>query len=976
MTLRSSRRLLHRLASAVAGLLGLAALGGLLGCATGGAPGSSAPVAPRPPLEAASTLRPGIPSADEPLPLDPAVRAGRLENGLRYFVRGNSRPAARAALWLAGDAGSVQEDEDQAGLAHFLEHMAFNGTDQFPKRELVAWLEGTGMRFGPDVNAWTSFDETVYMLLVPTDDPAMLGRGLEVLEQWACCLTLDPAEVEAERGVVIEEWRLGRGAAARVRDRQLPILWSGSLYAERLPIGRPEVLAAATPELLRRYQRDWYRPDLMAVIAVGDFDPAAVEAEIEARFSGLAAPAAPRARTSPEVPLLDEAVADVVTDAELPMAGLSISRRGAREPRGRVADFRRDLVRSLWTGLVNARLDERRRAAEAPFLFAAAGTGGLRGGRLFRFHTAAAPDRLTEAFRSLAAEAERARRFGFSAEELERRKAEVLRGYESALADRDKTESETLARELLGHVLEGYAVPGIERELELVSTLLPGITLAEVQAAGEHWFEGPAVVLANLPAREDIPAPTPESLLAELTAAAALELEPYEDRTIAGPLVPEPPEPGRVVEERAVPELELVDWTLSNGVRVLLRPSDFKNDEVLLRGFRPGGHSNATEEEYASARFASSILAEGGAGRFDAVALRKALAGKRAGAGARIDELEEEVSGRASPRDLETMFELAYLSVTAPRADAAAFESFRTRLRGMLENRLAQPQAQFEDEFNLRFSQHHPRRQPPTPASLDALDLAVAERFHRSRFARPDGFTFVLVGAFEIEVIRPLVERWLGGLPGGGDAAAAPGWRDLGIEAPAGVQSFELRRGVEPKAALRLVFHGPASFGREEQHALRSLADALRIELREVLREEEGGTYGVSVSGGLTDRPRPRFSLAIEFGCDPERAVELEASLFAALERIRAEGPGEETVAKVRETQRREREVALRQNGFWAGSLEGYLRNGWDPRLILAHDELIAASTPEALAAAARRYADPAQYLLGKLLPQAVPATP
>jgi zinc protease len=943
-----------------------------LGCSSAPPPAA----APTPIARVAPIPETAPASAAAPLPLDPAVRAGRLDNGLRYFVRRNARPAGRAELWLAIDAGSAQEDDDQRGLAHFLEHMAFNGTERFPKRELTAWLERSGVRFGADLNASTGFEETVYTLTLPTDDPALLAQGLEVLEQWACCLTLDPAEVAAERGVVLEEWRLGRGAAARVRDRQLPILWQGSRYAERLPIGDPAVIGAATPEGLRRYYLDWYRPERMAVVAVGDLDPAAWEEAIRGRFARLAGATGPRSWRTPEVPAPTELRADVTTDPELSVASVSLSRQAPPERLESAADYRRDLVRGLWAGMLNARLDELRRAPAPPFLAAGAGRGsGVRGAELYRLQATAAPERLEGALRALLVEVERARRFGFSEGELERQKASVLRRYESAFAERDKAESGDLAGELLAYALEGEAAPGIEVELALLRAALPSITLAEVQAAGTGWTAADGrVLLASAPEKPELPRPEAARLAAVVAEVAGLDLAPYDDRTVAGPLVESPPVSGPVTAERRMDELGVLDWTLANGVRVLLKPTEFKNDEIVLRGFRPGGHSNVADADYVSATYALAALGEGGLGRFDAVALRKALAGRLARAGAQLSELEEGISGSASPRDVATMFELAWLSLTAPRRDEAAFEAFRERSRAFLQNRLAQPQAVFQDEFSRRLTLDHPRRRPPTPETIDAIDLGVAERVFRERFGDLRDFTFVLVGAFSPEAIRPLVERWLGGLPTSpAGARPASAWRDVGVRYPDGVETFEVRRGLEPKASVQLLFHGEAPFSREAQHTIGALADALEIELRDALREEDGGTYGVSVAGSLTDRPQPRSSLSIGFGCEPARVGELSAHLFAALERFRREGPREETVEKVRETLRREREVALRENGFWLSALVSYLRVGWDARDILRHDELLARVTRENLAAAARRYADPARYVGGTLLPEGAP---
>ena len=915
-------------------------------------------------------------TAEVALQLDPAVRTGTLDNGFRYYVRRNVQPAKRAALWLAVNAGSVQEDDDQRGLAHFLEHMAFNGTRRFPKGELVSFLESLGIRFGADLNASTGFDETIYTLTVPTDDAATLARAFDVLEDWACCIALDPAEVEAEKGVVIEEWRLGRGAAARVRDRQLPILWKGSLYAQRLPIGDKAILESATPDLLRRFRDDWYRSDLMTVIAVGDFDVAAIEATIRERFSKLARRANSRPRVSPDVPVSSELQVDVAADPELTTASAGINLKRPAETSATIADYRRDLRRSLWSSILRLRLDELRRLPEPPFLSAFVGRGSsLRTSLSFQIQTTAEPERLADALRTTMVEVERMQRFGVTASELERAKSGFLRFFESRWAEREQTESEELADELLANAHEGEAVPGIDKELEIVRALLPTLSVEEMNGPdgpGAAWRLDPgAVILASGPQKEGVTLSDASALRATLDGLPQLVLEPFVDRVATTALVPTPPEPGTIVAESAIPELGLLEWQLSNGTRVFVKPTDFKADEVSLSGFRDGGTSNASDAEFVSAQFATAVLGEGGVGTFDATALRKALSGKIAGAAPVLSELDEGVSAFASPRDLETMFQLTYLAVTAPRSDPQAFASFRERSKKFLQNRLLQPQAVFQDEIAKLMSQDHPRRQPPRLETIDAIDLDIAARFFRSRFADVTGMTFVIVGAVEPETLKPLVLRWLGGLPAAGKPSH---FRDVGVEAPQGQKSVVVRRGLEPKASVTRFFHGDVgaelTASRDAVHDARSLADALTIELRDVLREEDGGVYGVSVSANLVDRPRPRRGLSISFGCDPARVEELLADLDTVLERFRQEGPKPETLLKVREAQRREREVSLRENDFWMGVLQSYLAKGWDPRLILQFDQLLERVTQDNLRAAARLYLDPSRTVLAELLPE------
>jgi zinc protease len=847
------------------------------------------------------------------LPLDPAVRIGKLDNGLSYYIRQNRKPEARADLWLVVDAGSVLEEEDQQGLAHFVEHMAFNGTESFAKHEIVNYLESIGMRFGPDVNASTNFDETDYTLRVPTDRPEILAKGLQILAEWSRAVAFEPDEIEKERGVVIEEWRLGRGAEARMRDKQLPVLFRGSRYAERLPIGRKEVLERAPRDAFLRFYRDWYRPDLMAVIAVGDFDPAAIESAIRERFAALPRPAEARSRPYFPVPDHAEPLFAVATDPEATDSSVAIYYKRPVRPQDTVGDYRRARIEGLYHDMLNARLLEAARMNNAPFLHAVSGSGRLvRSSEVIYQAAGIAEGGVLRGLEALLVEVERVRRHGFTATELERAKADVLRSYEQAFAERDKIDSANFAAEFERAFLEDEPVPGIAKELELVRALLPGITLAEVnRLASETLSESNRVVTVSAPEKPGAAPPREAELRAVFASAVARDLQPYQDRTIAGPLVPNPPAPGTLVTESRIPELGVTEWRLSNGARVILKPTDFQNDEVLLSGFKPGGTSLVSDADFLSAQLAPAIVREAGLGQFDRGALDKALAGKAAQAWTGIGELQESVGAGASPRDLETMFELAYLSITAPRRDDEAFRAFRERLRASLENRLADPETVFADKMRETISQGHPRRRPLTVERLAELDLDTAFRVYRERFADASGFTFILVGNFEPAAIQPLVLRWLGGLPAAGQVDT---WRDIGVTYPEGQVRFEVARGLEPKSQVRLLLHGDAPWSREAEHDLAALAAALRIRLREVLREDLGGVYGVSVGGDLAPRPRQRYTFAVGFGCAPENTDTLLAAVFAEMAALEESGPAASVVERVRESERRELEVRRREN--------------------------------------------------------------
>lgn len=959
------------------GLLGLLALLGLAALACTGAPAPAARPAGEPDFEAAYTVR--APEAlDAELPVGPGVTVGRLENGLTYYVRRNASPENRAELWLVVDAGSILEDHDQRGLAHFVEHMAFNGTRRFARQELVSYLESIGMRFGPDVNAYTSFDETVYMLRVPTDQPGYLDRGLDILEDWAVGIAFDPEEIDQERGVLVEEWRLGRGAGSRRIEAQAPVLFAGSRYAERLPIGSREVLESAPPEALVRFYRDWYRPDLMAVIAVGDFDPRRVEAGIRERFARLAGPAEPRERPEHILPGHAETLFATFTDPELTGTAVSVYTKLPPKPEGTVGDYRRSLAELLYHRLINDRLYEVGHRPQPPFLYAYSASEALvRAGEADQQEAGVEPGRVLEGLEALLTEIERVRRFGFTEGELERNRRALLRAYERTYLERAARTSASFAAEYSRNFLQDEPIPGIRIELELARRFVPEIGLEELDALADlRTSEADRVILVSTPESAAGALPSEEELLAVWEKVRSLPLTPYEDREVEGGLMAEPPEPGEIVERRELPEIGVTEWRLGNGVRVVLKPTDFRRDQVFLEGFSPGGHSLVSDDEHLSASFAAEIVSLGGLGELDEIALAKVMAGRVAEVGPYIDELEQGVSAGGSAEDLESVFQLVHLALTAPRLDLDAVRSFKDRLRPSIENRLARPEQAFVEEMFRALTLDHPRRRPLTAERLDEIDPDLALAVYRERFADLGDTTFLLVGSFEPPAVEHLVRTYLASLPAAGRQES---WRDVGLERPEGAVELTVERGLEPKATVWLVLHGEASLSgataggsyRESLHALVSLGEALQIRLREVLREDLGAVYGVNVSTDLAWRPRERYSVSIQFGCAPEQARELIERVRGVIGDFRDQGPPAELTARLREMQTRKRETDVRENGFWIGALGGYYRRGEDPRAVLDYAELVASVTPERLREAARTYLDWDRRVLGVLLPAA-----
>jgi zinc protease len=939
----------------------------LAGCASSQNPSPSATSDAEPVQARDAVAQPAI-----QLTGDTAVIRGTLPNGLTYYVRRNAEPRARAELRLVVNAGSVLEDDDQQGLAHFIEHMAFNGTRRFAKHEIIDYMERVGMRFGPDVNAYTSFDETVFMLTLPTDSAGVVDTGLQILRDWAGDISLDSAEVEAERGVVIEEWRLRRGAGARVSDRQFPFLFAGSRYAERLPIGEPEILRTAPVATLRRFYTRWYRPELMAVVAVGDFDPREIEARIRAEFGALPASTSPAARPEAEMPFPDSTRYMVTVDAELPRAQVAINWMIPDRPDSSVADVRRSITEGMFAGMLGDRLNEITLKPDAPFLDVGSYQGAsLRPLETLVLNASVAEGGAERGLAGLVSEVERAARHGFTQPELDREKAELLRMWEQIYAERARTTSGQFAGQYAEHFLRGGLLRTVEDEYELQRALIPLITLDDVNAAARRFAaHRDRVVLVSGPAREGLAPPTEARLAFVADSAARADVTAYTETLSEAPLLARTPPAGRIVEVDSIPEIGVVRWTLSNGARVVLKATDFRDDEILFAATSPGGLSLIPDSAYRYGRTATAAVQLGGIGQLSLSDLQKRLTGKAASVGPNVGELSEGMNGFAAPRDVETLFQLIHLYFTQPRRDTVSWEAYLQRGREALRNRDVTPESAFGDTLTAILSQRHPRNRPFTTATFDSLDIDRSLAIYRQRFADAGDFTFYFVGRFDPDSLRPLAETYLASLPSSGTREQ---WRDTGIRPPGGVIRKTVRRGVEPKARTALVFTGPAEFTRESVTEINGLAEALEIRLRERLREDLGGTYSVGVQGSVERDPYPRYTFIIDFGSAPERVDELVDVVFAQIDSVRAAGPSPEDVDKVREANRRTRQTQLRENDFWIGRLISYDRLGWDVRWI-DDEPLTSGLTVERIRDAARRYLDRRRYVQVSLVPEAAPA--
>ncbi len=903
----------------------------------------------------------------QPVPVDPRITIGYLPNGLRYYVRANGRPYQRAELRLVVNVGSVVEDNDQRGLAHFVEHMAFDGSEHFAKQDLIKFMESIGMRLGPGVNANTSFDETIYVLHVPTDSPEAMRKAFLFFADLAHGLTFDPDAIEKERGVIVEEWRQGRGAAARMQDQETPVLLKGSRYAERNPIGGREPVETFKPEALKRFYKDWYRPDLMAVIAVGDFNKTDVEKMIREEMGSIPAPAERRARPSFEVPDHPDTLYSVATDPEATMTTVGLYNMLPLREQATVGSYRQHQVERLYTGMLNARLAELTFKPDPPFMRA-----GVDRGIFVKTKEAASmmalvkEDLILHGLSALVTESARAARYGFTPGELEREKAEVLRGYESAFAERDKEESADLAAEFIRAYTQGEPTPGMTYEYGLVRRFVPNITLDEVNAVAREWTSGSRVVLVDAPRKPSLTAPDAAQLASAMKSALDAPITPYVDVAASQPLLAKLPSPGTVLDTEMRGQFGLVEWRLSNGARVVLLPTTFKQDEVVFRAFSPGGTSLASDKDYIAATTAAQVVGAGGLGPFNVIQLRNALAGKAAAVQTFIDNDSEGLTGGASPKDLETMFQLIYLSFTQPRADQSAFAVLTSEMKSMLNNQQASPDWAFQQTLNTTLAQNHYRARPMTPALVDEMNLERSYAFYKDRFADASDFTFVFAGNFDYSTIRPLVERYLASLP---STRRRETWKDEGITPPRGVIEKVVRKGIEPKSQAAIVFTGAFPFDSPHEVVLDALGLILEGRLRLSLREAMRGTYGVDVEARDTKIPEPRYSVTIQFGCDPDRTEELVATLFREVERLKARGPTDVEVADARQALMVGHQTDTAENRRLVARVSERYEFGQDVMEFFNLPAQYQRLSALAIQDAARRYLDTSNYVRVTLFP-------
>ncbi len=871
-----------------------------------------------------------------PIPIDPNVRIGKLDNGLTYYLRKNNLPANRADFYIAQKVGSIQEEENQRGLAHFLEHMCFNGTTHFPGDALKQYLERIGVKFGENLNAYTSVDETVYNISnVPVNTPGAVDSCLLILHDWSNDLTLDPKEIDKERGVINEEWRTRMSAMQRFQEKLLPAMFAGTKYATCFPIGTMDVVMNFKPQTLRDYYEKWYRPDLQGIVVVGDIDVDAVEAQIKKLFADV--PAQPNAAKREYYPVNDnkEPIVLIARDKEQPHIQAIVFNKHKATPnseKDKIGYLVENYATNLINNMLNARLNELLQEANPPYIYAGSYDGDFfvaKTKQAFTGIVVCKEDAVESGIATLLREMERARRFGFTESEYQRARAEYLRNLESAYNERDKRKNDEYINEYVRHFLDNEPIPGIENEYGIISQIAPSIPVEPLNMMMQTLVTDTNQVVAIFgPEKENLKMPTEDAIKKILHDVKAEELAPYVDKVSDEPLMKETPKGGKIISEQKDDVFGTTMLTLSNGVKVIIKKTDFKADEIIMKGVSLGGSSLFPDSEIININGLDAVSV-GGLGNFSTVDLEKILAGKRASVGYGIGDKTESVNGYCSPKDFETMMQLTYLTFTAPRRDDDAFASYKNRNKAAWLNQEMNPMTAFGDSVTYALRMGHPRTLRIKSDMVDKMDYNKILAMYQDRFKDASDFTFIFVGNVDIEEMKPLIAEYLGALP---SINRKESFKDNKIEYRKGVYKNEFIREQETAKASNFVcFTGTCKYDLKNTILMDMTCQVMDLVYTEKVREDEGGTYSVYVGGNLSKYPKEIAGLQVIFDTAPSKREKLMKIIFAEIEHIAKEGPSETNLNKVKEFMLKKHTEDLKENSYWMGSIDEYLFTGMNP---------------------------------------------
>ena len=875
-----------------------------------------------------------------PIPVDPAVRIGHLDNGLTYYIRHNEKPENRVEFYIAQKVGSIQEEPRQRGLAHFLEHMAFNGTKNFPGNEkgkgIVDWCESHAIKFGTNLNAYTSVDETVYNISnVPTDNTAVLDSCLLILHDWSNYVLLEDEEIDKERGVIREEWRSRNSGLLRVYTDAQETMYPGSKYADCMPIGNIDVVNNFPYQDLRDYYNLWYHPDLQGIIIVGDINVDEMEGKVKALFSEI-----PKATGKPEriyypVSDNDAPIIYIGNDKEVSTPNVQIFFKHdatTNEEKESMAYLLQTYMLSMANSMLDERFEEMTQQANPPFNGAGSDYGDYflsKTKEAFNVTVITKADGIETGLQAALTEIERMKRFGFTASEYERARANYLQRLESAYKERNNTQNANFVNEYVQHFLNNEPIPGIEQEYSIMQQIAPNIPVEAINALVQQQLipDSNRVVFIAVPESAVDKCPTKEQVLNMLNGMSQLQVEAYVDNVSDEPLVSDIPATGKIVKEETG-MYGSTKLTLNNGVQVYIKKTDFKEDEIRMRAVSPGGTTQFDDKDKLEMEVLDDLGSIGGLGNFSQTELTKQLAGKKVTLSASVTSQRETLGGNSSPKDFETMLQLVYLRFQQPRMDADAFESYKTRMKAQLENAKANPLSTINDTISIAMFGHHPRIVMMQPEMVDQINYQRGLDMFADRFADASDFTFFFVGNIDVDAMKPLIAQYLGALP---DKQRKEAAIDRKLDILPGTRVKEYAKEMQtPMATTIMVYSGKESYNLRNNVLMDFLTQALDMVFTDEVREKEGGTYGVNSYGSLNKYPHEEAMMQIVYQTDPTKKEKLNTLIDELVKKMAAEGPSSEQMQKVRDYMVKQYNDNQKENSYWISSLDEYYYTGID----------------------------------------------
>ncbi len=900
---------------------------------------------------------------NQKLPLDPKVRYGKLDNGLTYYIRHNELPKDRCEFFIAQNVGAILEEDNQNGLAHFLEHMAFNGLTHFPGKTMSDYLETIGVKFGANLNAGTGLDQTVYNISdVPVTRPGIVDSCLLILHDWSCGILLQAEEIDKERGVIREEMRSYGGAGFRIGEQLRPQILPGSQYAKRNIIGTEQVIMNFTQQEIKDYYHKWYRPDLQALVIVGDIDPDQIESKLKTLFADVPKPVNPAERIHYPVPDNVEPLVGIATDKEATGSSLSVYFKQDIVPadmKATAAGLMINYLNSAASQMLNNRLWELTQKANPPYINAGSYYGSFYGATTKDargVYASIKENDVETAMKTISREMERVNKYGFTASEYDRARTNILKGYENSYKERDKTRNPNYAYTYVNLFTRGGYAPGAEFLYNTMNNLAPAISVEAVNKYIQDMLGDKNIVITyTAPEKEGVTVPTKEQLLSWFTEAKNEDIKPYEDKVSNEPLLKDLPKAGTIKSETKDARFGTTNLTLSNGVKVIIKQTDFKDDEIQMSSTSPGGSSLFPESEMVNIKVYNSIANVGGLGNFSQTDLDKLLTGKKVYAYPSVSLTHEGISGSSSIKDFETMLQLVYLNFTAPRMDQDAFESYISRMKSQLQSQLASPNIALIDTLTAVAYKNKERSSRLTTADMDKVNYQLIMDWRKDRFKDASDFTFVFVGNINPDSAKAEIAQYLGALP---SINRKETFAKVATEYNEGMIKNDFNKEMtDPKTTVIDIYSGTLKDDMFSKVRMSMLTQILDIIYTEKVREDEGGTYGVGVSGSISNNyPKGYSSVFINFETNAEKKDLLNGIILKEFQGLADNGPREVDFQKVKESMLKNYQQNLKENGYWNNIITGFYREGYDG--YTNYEKTVNAMTPADVKALAKQFLD------------------